>query len=47
MILIDTNALLVLIIGLINPRLFSNHKRTSIYEEQDFKNLLYSNRQVG
>lgn len=40
MILIDTNALLVLIIGSINRKLISKHKRTSIYDEQDFYNLL-------
>lgn len=40
MILIDTNALVVLLIGLINPDLVSRHKRTSIYEKQDFYDLL-------
>ena len=40
MILIDTNALVVLIIGFIDTRLFKNHKRTSIYEKQDFEELL-------
>lgn len=41
MILIDTNALLVLILGLIDPKSISKNKRASIYEEQDFNNLLY------
>mgnify|MGYP001380013045 CR=1 FL=1 len=40
MILIDTNALVVLLIGIIDPRLFKTHNRTSIYEEQDFIDLL-------
>ncbi len=40
MIIIDTNALVVLIIGFIDPRLFKTHKRTSIYEKQDFEELL-------
>lgn len=40
MILIDTNALVVLLIGLMDSRLISSHKRTSIYEEQDFHDLL-------
>jgi len=40
MILIDTNALVVLIIGLIDPNLLKNHKRTSIYDETDFRELL-------
>lgn len=40
MILIDINALVLLLIGAIDPRLIKNHKRTSIYEEQDFYDLL-------
>ena len=40
MILIDSNSLLVLIIGLINPNLISTNKRTSIYEKEDFDNLI-------
>jgi len=38
--LIDTNSLIVLLIGLIDPKLIETHKRTSIYEEQDFIDLL-------
>ena len=38
--LIDTNALVVLIIGLIDPKLINKHKRTSIYEEKDFEDLI-------
>lgn len=41
MILIDSNALVVLIVGLIDPNLLKNHKRTSIYDEEDFRGLLY------
>lgn len=37
--LIDTNSLLIFIVGLINPKLINTHKRTSIYEEQDFYDL--------
>jgi rRNA-processing protein FCF1 len=40
MITIDTNALIVLLVGLIDTRLISQHKRTSIYEEQDFNDLI-------
>jgi rRNA-processing protein FCF1 len=40
MILIDTNALIILILGLIDRRLIDTHKRTSIYEEQDYYDLL-------
>ena len=40
MILIDTNALVVLLIGHIDSKLINKHKRTSIYEEQDFYDLL-------
>lgn len=40
MILIDANALLVLIVGLIDPKLIGHHKRTSIYDEEDFINLV-------
>ncbi len=39
MVLIDSNALIVLMIGLIDIRLFKNHKTTSIYDEQDFIDL--------
>lgn len=38
--IIDSNTLVVLIVGLIDPRLFKNHKRTSIYDEEDFLELL-------
>jgi len=40
MILIDTNALVVLLIGIIDTGLFKRHKRTSIYDENDFYDLL-------
>lgn len=40
MILIDTNALIVLLIGFIDTGLFKNHDKTSIYEKQDFVDLL-------
>lgn len=40
MILIDTNALIILILGQIDSRLIDTHRRTSIYEEQDYYDLL-------
>lgn len=40
MIAIDTNSLVVLIVGLINPSLFQSHPRTSIYNEDDFNDLI-------
>ena len=40
MILIDTNALIILILGQINPKLIDTHKRTSIYEERDYYDIL-------
>lgn len=40
MIVIDTNALILLIIGLIDPNLISTHKRTSIYTINDYNRLL-------
>jgi len=40
MILIDSNALIVFLVGVIDPRLLKNHKRTSIYEEEDFNDLV-------
>ncbi|SMD45380.1 hypothetical protein SAMN00777080_4029 [Aquiflexum balticum DSM 16537] len=39
MVLIDTNALLLLMIGLVDIKQIRSHKRTSIYEEEDFHNL--------
>jgi len=41
MIFVDTNALVVLIVGLIDTSLISSHRRTSIYEKVDFENLTY------
>ena len=40
MVLIDTNSLLVLIIGLIDKKQITTHKRTSVFEEEDFETLL-------
>ncbi len=40
MILIDTNALIILIMGRINPKLINTHRRTSIYDEEDYYNLI-------
>lgn len=40
MIVIDSNSLIVLLLGLIDPNLISKHKRTSIYTPQDFFDLL-------
>lgn len=40
MVLIDTNALVVLIVGLVEPNLFKTHNKTSIYDKDDFEELL-------
>lgn len=40
MVILDSNSLLVLIVGLIDPNLFKNHSRTSIYEKEDLKLLI-------
>ncbi|MEM9832880.1 MAG: hypothetical protein AAF944_19765 [Bacteroidota bacterium] len=40
MILIDTNALTLLIVGLIDSNQIGKHHRTSIYTEKDFHKLL-------
>lgn len=40
MILIDSNALVLLILGLIDPNLVEGHRRTSIYTQKDFHKLL-------
>ncbi len=40
MIVIDTNALILLIIGLILQKKIPEHKCLSIYEEQDFLDLV-------
>ena len=39
MVFVDSNAFVVLIIGLMDPHWLKDHKTTSIYEEQDFNNL--------
>ncbi len=41
MILIDANALVVLLLGFMNPSLINTHKRTSIYEKQDYDDLVF------
>ena len=40
MIVIDANSLIVLILGQIDPKLISKHKRTSIYNEEDYNDLV-------
>ena len=40
MILIDANALVLLIVGMIDEKLIAKHKRTSIYSEKDYRDLL-------
>ena len=40
MILIDANALVLLIVGMIDENLVGKHKRTSIYSKQDYQELL-------
>lgn len=39
MILVDSNAMIVFVIGLIDPSLLGKHKRASIYDEMDFNKL--------
>ncbi|WP_439490352.1 PIN domain-containing protein [Algoriphagus sp.] len=41
MIFIDANALILLVVGLIDKSLISTHKRTSIFESIDFENLTF------
>lgn len=41
MVLIDTNSLLLLVLGSIDPRIINSHSRTSIYEEEDFFTLVH------
>ncbi|MEC5156301.1 hypothetical protein [Chryseobacterium sp. MP_3.2] len=40
MILIDTNAFIILVLGLMDKKLINKHKRTSIYDISDFENLV-------
>ncbi len=40
MIIIDSNSLIVLLLGFINPSLINRHRNTSIYDEQDFHILI-------
>ncbi len=40
MIVIDTNSLIILILGLIDSKLIDTHKRTSIYDKADYETLL-------
>jgi rRNA-processing protein FCF1 len=44
--LIDTNALVVLLLGLIDPKLINSNRRTSIYEEQDFHDIILTIGQI-
>ncbi|MEJ7693979.1 hypothetical protein [Daejeonella sp.] len=40
MILVDTNSLILIVLGLMDPRLINTHSKTSIYEEEDFNHLM-------
>lgn len=40
MILVDTNSLILIVLGLMDPRLINTHSKTSIYEEEDFEHLM-------
>ena len=40
MILVDSNAFVILVLGLMDKNLINKHKRTSIYEEIDYYNLI-------
>lgn len=41
MILVDTNALVLVVLGLMDIKLINSHKTTSIYEEEDFHNIMH------
>lgn len=41
MVVVDTNSLVILLLGLIDPKLINTHNKTSIYNEEDFINLQY------
>jgi hypothetical protein len=41
MIFVDTNALILILVGLMDKSLVSTHKRTSIYASIDFENLVF------
>lgn len=40
MIIIDTNSLIILVLGLIDPNQKNSHRRTSIYDKKDFYFLI-------
>jgi len=40
MVMVDSNTLLLLILGLMDRRLVNSHEKTSVYEEEDFVNLI-------
>jgi rRNA-processing protein FCF1 len=40
MIIIDTNSLVILVLGLMNPNIINQHPRTSIYDKSDFYFLI-------
>jgi predicted nucleic acid-binding protein len=40
MILIDSNALVLLMLGLVDPNQIEKHRRTSLYTKKDFQDLL-------
>lgn len=39
-VIIDTNTLIILILGSINPSIINSHKRTSIYDPSDYELIL-------
>lgn len=41
MILVDTNALVIVVLGLMDIKLINSHKTTSIYEEEDFYTIMH------
>ncbi|MGB3851250.1 MAG: hypothetical protein WA958_14870 [Tunicatimonas sp.] len=46
MTLIDANALVLLIVGMVDENLIGKHKRTSIYSKQDYRDLLLAVRDL-
>lgn len=41
MVLVDTNSLVLVVLGLMDVNLIGRHKTTSIYEEEDFNNIMH------
>ncbi|MEJ2881525.1 hypothetical protein [Pedobacter sp. GR22-6] len=40
MVLVDTNALVVIVLGMMDPSIINTHKTTSIYEIEDYETIM-------